>query len=256
MTEKITTDSMDVRQYPLYNELKRIMESGMNKEEALYEVFTLLNKETCRVVREIVDSDKYGYIRSLNYQKICESKITNSVYFIKNNCTGKIKIGKTKNLYKRLKQFRGCAAQLGEEPHELNCIAVIYAPYEKDYSRIEKEIHRDFRERRGIGEWFDIKESEVFRYLRKKYLGSFTINNIPIYVSYPDILELPLDIIEYDDDKYAKYCIFIATHDILPKYSIKLSIERAMTIYAEYHNKRLDDITKEILTPILSKINC
>ena len=76
MTEKITTDSMidsvDVRQYPLYNELKRIMESGMSKEKALYEVFTLLNKETCRVVREIVDSDKYGYIRSLNYQKIIQ----------------------------------------------------------------------------------------------------------------------------------------------------------------------------------------
>ena len=71
--------------------------------------------------------------------------MTDSLYFIQAADTGMIKVGRSKNPKKRLQSLQtGCG-------NRLKLIAV----FEGQGWR-EKEIHRDLREFRKEGEWFDV----------------------------------------------------------------------------------------------------
>lgn len=74
------------------------------------------------------------------------------VYFIREKFSGTIKIGKTKNLKSRTKQF---GVKL---PFEWEYIKVIDS---KDYSLTEMLLHKKFESKRTNGEWFSLTNEDI-----------------------------------------------------------------------------------------------
>lgn len=73
------------------------------------------------------------------------------VYFIKNTFTNNYKIGKTKNLDKRLKQLQtGCDSQL-----------IIYKYIETINFKTETHIHNYFKKYKILGEWYNITSNDI-----------------------------------------------------------------------------------------------
>lgn len=70
------------------------------------------------------------------------------VYFIQSGKKGAIKIGRTKNLAKRLERL-----QCGN-PFELRVLATIPCGSEEECIGLEARLHRFFRKSRIRGEWF------------------------------------------------------------------------------------------------------
>jgi len=70
------------------------------------------------------------------------------VYFIRSGKKGAIKIGKSNNPEKRVKEL-----QTGN-PYKLYLIAFIHCETEEGAIKLERKIHRLFKKRRMIGEWF------------------------------------------------------------------------------------------------------
>ena len=80
------------------------------------------------------------------------------VYFIKNEDNGLIKIGKTNNLNKRLKQIKRQFTHLGLMAPELTLIEYMET---EDSTKLEKIAHEKFKQYRAIGEWFSINELQI-----------------------------------------------------------------------------------------------
>jgi hypothetical protein len=83
-----------------------------------------------------------------------------SVYIIKNNTTGFVKIGVTNDLKRRLNLLStscGCEMTL-----------IYYTPPINNFSKIELNMHEDFSGYRGIGEWFDVDEKMVIKKLKSR----------------------------------------------------------------------------------------
>ena len=70
------------------------------------------------------------------------------VYFIRSGKGGPIKIGKSNTPEKRMADL-----QTGN-PYKLYLIAFIHCNSEKEAIKLERKIHRLFKKRRMLGEWF------------------------------------------------------------------------------------------------------
>lgn len=78
------------------------------------------------------------------------------VYVLKNPATGLYKIGKSTNINQRVKTI---SMQSGVWV-ELICAAYIET-FHTDYSLIETLLHRHFKPKRVIGEWFSLSTQDV-----------------------------------------------------------------------------------------------
>jgi len=73
------------------------------------------------------------------------------IYFIRNTTTHNYKIGKTINLKYRIKQLQtGCDSKLE-----------IYKYIETDDNNLEKYLHHYFKDKKIIGEWFQISNDNI-----------------------------------------------------------------------------------------------
>lgn len=104
------------------------------------------------------------------------------VYFIKNTNTEQIKIGMAINLEKRFNQLKSAFVHIGL-PGKLKLVAVVMT-YPKHLSKVEKEFHKYFEEKRMYGEWFSISEDEVYESLLDSEYAEFIEDVLVNYMDY------------------------------------------------------------------------
>lgn len=90
---------------------------------------------------------------------------TSVVYFIRNKYNGFLKIGKTNNLERRFNEIKRGFTFLGLDTQELVLEAISFCPYEIDFSEVELYYHNLFKDKRRIGEWFDISSEDLINNL-------------------------------------------------------------------------------------------
>jgi hypothetical protein len=84
--------------------------------------------------------------------KAGESKVIGYVYFIRHQKSGLIKIGRTKNLERRISIF----TKRLQSP-----IKLVHSIQTLNYEKIELAFHRYFDAKRKMGEWFALVEADV-----------------------------------------------------------------------------------------------
>lgn len=92
------------------------------------------------------------------------------VYFIRNKYNGLLKIGKTNDLQRRINEIENCFNFLGLDTNELVVEAISYCPYGMNNSKVETYYHNLFKEKRKIGEWFDVSYDELLNSLFVDYI--------------------------------------------------------------------------------------
>ena len=95
---------------------------------------------------------------------------TSVVYFIRNKYNGLLKIGKTNDLQRRINEIESCFNFLGLDTNELAVEAISYCPYGMNNGKVETYYHNLFKEKRKIGEWFDISYEELLNSLFVDYI--------------------------------------------------------------------------------------
>ena len=116
----------------------------------------------------------FSFNYALNYVYRCmlmdnEHK-TSVVYFIRNKYNGLLKIGKTNNLQRRINEIESCFNFLGLDTNELAVEAISYCPYGMNNGKVETYYHNLFKEKRKIGEWFDVSYDELLDSLFVNYI--------------------------------------------------------------------------------------
>lgn len=218
-------------------------------------------KKYCDSVADIINQDINGYKNAWNFHLINECKDRNVVYFIENTKTHKIKIGKTTNIVKRMKELWRCGLQVGMPLPLLRCRFLICCSDRKECSAIEKALHRHFANRRCIGEWFNLSANEIKFFLDECYGSPLLINEIPMYCGFLDVTDLKLPmVIGYDYEKFIDFMNYISTH---PFSEYKIAIKREyglfptelINVYCKYKNQRLDDFIIDFYAPSISQLN-
>ena len=95
---------------------------------------------------------------------------TSVVYFIRNKYNGLLKIGKTNSLQRRINEIENCFNFLGLDTNELAVEAISYCPYGMNNGKVETYYHNLFKEKRKIGEWFDVSYDELLNSLFVDYI--------------------------------------------------------------------------------------
>lgn len=95
---------------------------------------------------------------------------TSVVYFIRNKYNGLLKIGKTNDLQRRINEIENCFNFLGLDTNELAVEAISYCPYGMNNGKVETYYHNLFKEKRKIGEWFDVSYDELLNSLFVDYI--------------------------------------------------------------------------------------
>lgn len=95
---------------------------------------------------------------------------TSVVYFIRNKYNGLLKIGKTNDLQRRINEIESCFNFLGLDTNELAVEAISYCPYGMNNCKVETYYHNLFKEKRKIGEWFDVSYDELLNSLFVDYI--------------------------------------------------------------------------------------
>ena len=95
---------------------------------------------------------------------------TSVVYFIRNKYNGLLKIGKTNDLQRRINEIESCFNFLGLDTNELAVEAISYCPYGMNNGKVETYYHNLFKEKRKIGEWFDVSYDELLNSLFVDYI--------------------------------------------------------------------------------------
>ena len=116
----------------------------------------------------------FSFNYALNYVYRCmlmdnEHK-TSVVYFIRNKYNGFLKIGKTNDLQRRISEIESCFNFLGLDTNELVVEAISYCPYGMNNGKVETYYHNLFKEKRKIGEWFDVSYDELLNSLFVDYI--------------------------------------------------------------------------------------
>ena len=101
-----------------------------------------------------------------------ESKVVGFVYFIRNKISGHIKIGRTKNIERRMDIF----SKDFSFPIEL-----IQHIYSLNYEKIELAFHFHFDKKRRNGEWFALDDIDIENIRQRKFpdkIEALIIKNI------------------------------------------------------------------------------
>lgn len=209
-------------------------------------------KKFCDNITNIINQDIDGYKIAWYMHLIEECKDRNVVYFIENTKNHKIKIGKTTNLSRRMKDLQHCALQLGMPTPTLKCKYLICCSDRKECGELEKLFHHHYEDRQYLGEWYNISSNEVKSFLDECYERPLLINDVLIYCGLSDVscLKLPL-IIGYDYEKYLEFINYLPTHPF-KEYEAAIKREYGLTpmkiidIYRKYKGQRLDDFIIKI----------
>ena len=175
------------------------------------------------------------------FQKSCTNNHYNQeeisfVYFLKNKDTGLTKIGSTKNLERRMKELKTTFKNmLGITPNlELEYLVLCNKGEEQ---KVEKSLHRVFKEYRTFGEWFkNLEDEEYFIDILSPVL--YTKENIGICL-YDGFIED--DYIE-NVKNLKKECFFDLTEN--QRYSLYQIGQKMKKIFEE---ERTDNYSKEEL---------
>lgn len=129
-------------------------------------------KDLAKIVHKSLYGEEYNfntskYVRSFltdrmkerrSHKKVVEAKIPKKiVYFIGNEEFGRVKIGKTTNLFSRLSTL-----QVGS-PFTLKVLGFIG---DDNHHVKEKEVHKKFAEYHIHGEWYELNE-KIYDYINK-----------------------------------------------------------------------------------------
>ncbi len=112
--------------------------------------------------------------------KISGFSNTSVVYFIRNEYTGLLKIGKTNNLKRRIKEIENAFNFLGFDTQKLTLEAISYCPFGLNNSKVETYYHNKCKNYRINGEWFDI--STDFLYDNLILCADYMVEGIPVIV--------------------------------------------------------------------------
>ena len=123
-------------------------------------------------IEDIYDYDKNNKSSKLKALYICKNKIEfkSYIYFLKDINRGIIKIGKTSNLYYRISQIRSNMITSGVDVGGLKLVGIYPTTYQ-DIDLVEKEFHLSFKDKRFMGEWFKIDETDIKLKKITKFLG-------------------------------------------------------------------------------------
>lgn len=100
------------------------------------------------------------------------------VYFIKNETTGLIKIGMTKNPHNRLMTIRTTLNTATGINNQLKYVGLICMT-STEMKDFEKELHTKYASYRKFGEWFKLSESHI---LNTYFTNSYRVNDIPVSI--------------------------------------------------------------------------
>ena len=98
----------------------------------------------------------------LTQQMIHTNPNRQQVYVLKNLTTGLVKMGITKDIKQRVNQLQnasGCEIEV-----------VFLAPKADNARDVEQDLHKEFKDVRGIGEWFSVNPEHVIESLKEKDL--------------------------------------------------------------------------------------
>lgn len=118
--------------------------------------------------------------------EIHSSKTISCIYFIKNNETGYIKIGKTKDLHRRIADIDSlCKNHIGGE----TSLKRVVLCSESELAKAENDLHKHYDKYKIRGEWYDVDNIEYDDMYFCDGDQIITINNNDVYVdfSYEDI---------------------------------------------------------------------
>ena len=111
---------------------------------------------------------------------------TSVVYFIRNKYNGLLKIGKTNDLQRRINEIESCFNFLGLDTNELAVEAISYCPYGMNNGKVETYYHNLFKEKRKIGEWFDVSYDELLNSLFVDYIINGVIVTVEDTYDFPN----------------------------------------------------------------------
>ena len=143
------------------------------------------------IIKEMLNEDKTkNMMVVLNYFYHCmlmdESNDENVVYFIRNEYTGLLKIGKTNNLSRRITEIERCFNFLGFDTQKLVIEAISYCPFGINNGKVETFYHNLFKEKRKNGEWFDVSYEELMNTLYCDYIINGVIVAVENITDFPD----------------------------------------------------------------------
>ncbi|NRU52566.1 GIY-YIG nuclease family protein [Clostridium beijerinckii] len=92
-----------------------------------------------------------------------------NVYIMVNTDTRNIKIGKSANVDERLKSLNGAYKMLGEKPR----IELLYSVRCEDDLKLERHLHRHFKDFNVQNEWFSINPKNVIDYIETLDMNDF-----------------------------------------------------------------------------------
>ena len=145
----------------------RMSENSYSKKE--YNIGDMKFKDIMKIcsffncnIEDIYDYDENNESSKLKALYVCKNKIEfkSYIYFLKDINRGIIKIGKTSHLYFRISQIRSSMITAGISAEGLKLIG-IYPTISQDVDLVEKEFHFKFKDKRTVGEWFEINESDI-----------------------------------------------------------------------------------------------
>ncbi len=164
------------------------------------------------------------------------------VYFIRNTETGYVKIGKTKDIQKRIKDIERTFHFLGQNKNKLVLEAIVLCPLYINSKKLEKYFHNYFESYHINGEWYDVSFDEIC----DSIIIDFDVNGVLVSIENGSSL--------LDDENFSKYSIMESNcelRDIIQmKYIIKFSGEFGVFSifdYLKYMNFKSDKVYSEDL---------
>jgi len=145
------------------------------------------------------DLSRIGNSRLNMFYKTYKTLSTNSfpcVYFIRNKYNNLVKIGSTKNPFKRFKELKSmCLNHFGMD-NVLEIEGIIYIPSEK-HSLYENILHKQYKEYNKHGEWFDLSKETI---KNEMFPSNQTINGICVDYMCEDIKNDGFETVSFNRD--------------------------------------------------------
>lgn len=164
------------------------------------------------------------------------------VYFIRNTETGYVKIGKTKDIQKRIKDIERTFHFLGQNKNKLVLEAIVLCPLYVNSKKLEKYFHNYFESYHINGEWYDVSFDEIC----DSIIIDFDVNGVLVSIENGSSL--------LDDENFSEYSIMESNCElrniIQMKYIIKFSGEFGVFSifdYLKYMNFKSDKVYSEDL---------
>lgn len=164
------------------------------------------------------------------------------VYFIRNTETGYVKIGKTKDIQKRIKDIERTFHFLGQNKNKLVLETIVLCPLYVNSKKLEKYFHNYFESYHINGEWYDVSFDEIC----DSIIIDFDVNGVLVSIENGSSL--------LDDENFSEYSIMESNcelRDIIQmKYIIKFSGEFGVFSifdYLKYMNFKSDKVYSEDL---------